>query len=178
VTPKIACRRCEAYGVLRSRRGVALALLLLAFSACARPPEQLRKPVTANKSPPAVSRSPSARIGPTRRESDAGGQITEPDGASTSTAVSSPEPSVQPPEPAHTAKGGVHYLVVIGPREQFRKIATTPSDPEVVYVEEASEIARDGRREKVVMAMSKAAIRRFKAAAEKLGMEVRDLDRH
>jgi hypothetical protein len=57
--------------------------------------------------------------------------------------------------------------------EQFRKTATTPTDPEVVYVEEASALLSDGRGLRVVMAGSRAAIRRFTAAAKKLGMEVR-----
>jgi hypothetical protein len=167
VIPRLPWRR--AGGVSRSLRGGVLALLL-GFDACARPPEQKQDALIAHSLPRTVREEPSAQTSSKALESGASGHdvpdaIRNSGGGSTSAPPTAGTGAVQATR--------VYYLVVIGAPEQFWKIATTPSDPEVVYVEEASELGRDGRRQKLVMAMSKAAVRRFTAAAKKLGMEVR-----
>ena len=156
--------------VWRSRWAAAIGLLL-AFSDCAHGPEE---PVTARDATQAGGSNPLLPINPRLQQGRAGDPMAGPELSSNAGAGSSSEPALAPVEAAHATRS--YYLVVIGPRDNFRHLATTPTDPEVIYLEEASGIGRDGRREQLVLA-SKAAIPRFKAAAKKLGMEVRVLSK-
>jgi hypothetical protein len=75
----------------------------------------------------------------------------------------------------HASQRENSYLLleVIGPAVAFRGRATTPTDPEVFYLEESGNDLGDGRRAVTAVARSKAAVGRFKATAKKLGFEVR-----
>jgi hypothetical protein len=147
---------------------VSFVLLALGAFSCSRPPEP-RSETSERRNSNALQGRSAAR--PVRAGlpggTDVGGQPGAPAAAQ--------EPGIGAHERDHERRVVDPYFIleVTGPSEAFRKRATKPTDSEVFYLEESVNSLGDGRRVETAVATSKAAVRRFKAAARKLGFEVR-----